>query len=126
MLLRITDLVNAALEEGEPDPGRAPLTPAQVADLVDLGCSGGGRAGRHWVLDPIDGTRGFVGRRQYAVCLGMLEEGQVRRRGGAQRTGAARRSTANSGRRGPRLDPSGPSPCPAPSTPCSPLPPRPR
>jgi 3'-phosphoadenosine 5'-phosphosulfate (PAPS) 3'-phosphatase len=28
------------------------------------------------VLDPIDGTRGFVGMRQYAVCLGML---QVRR-----------------------------------------------
>jgi 3'-phosphoadenosine 5'-phosphosulfate (PAPS) 3'-phosphatase len=29
------------------------------------------------VLDPIDGTRGFVGRRQYAVCLGMLQEGEV-------------------------------------------------
>jgi 3'-phosphoadenosine 5'-phosphosulfate (PAPS) 3'-phosphatase len=25
------------------------------------------------VLDPIDGTRGFVGMRQYAVCLGMLQ-----------------------------------------------------
>ena len=32
---------------------------------------------RHWVLDPIDGTRGFVGQRQYAVCLGMLDQGQV-------------------------------------------------
>lgn len=33
--------------------------------------------GRHWVLDPIDGTRGFVGMRQYAVCLGLLDKGQV-------------------------------------------------
>jgi 3'-phosphoadenosine 5'-phosphosulfate (PAPS) 3'-phosphatase len=29
------------------------------------------------VLDPIDGTRGFVGQRQYAVCLGMLQDGDV-------------------------------------------------
>ena len=48
-----------------------------MADLVDLGCSEGGGVGRHWVLDPIDGTRGFVGMRQYAVCLGMLVDGQV-------------------------------------------------
>lgn len=33
--------------------------------------------GQHWVLDPIDGTRGFVGMRQYAVCLGLLDGGQV-------------------------------------------------
>lgn len=34
--------------------------------------------GHYWVLDPIDGTRGFVGMRQYAVCLGMIDHGQVR------------------------------------------------
>ena len=45
--------------------------------LIDLGDSEGGPAGRHWVLDPIDGTRGFVGLRQYAVCLGMLQDGEV-------------------------------------------------
>lgn len=50
----------------------------QVLDLIDLGGSEGGAAGRHWVLDPIDGTRGFVGLRQYAICLGMLQDGQVR------------------------------------------------
>ena len=33
--------------------------------------------GLHWVLDPIDGTRGFVGLRQYAICLGLLDKGQV-------------------------------------------------
>ena len=56
----------------------APLTPDEVADLIDSGSSPGGGSGRHWVLDPIDGTRGFVGMRQYAVCLGMLEQGEVR------------------------------------------------
>ncbi len=44
---------------------------------AELGASEGGPAGRHWVLDPIDGTRGFVGMRQYAVCLGMLQDGRV-------------------------------------------------
>jgi len=44
---------------------------------TDLGASEGGPNGRHWVLDPIDGTRGFVSMRQYAVCLGMLQDGQV-------------------------------------------------
>ena len=78
MLERITELVNAALTEVL--PGSSGLTPGQVADLVDAGGSRGGPVGRHWVLDPIDGTRGFVGMRQYAVCLGLLEEGKVRQR----------------------------------------------
>ncbi len=49
----------------------------QVLDLIDQGGSEGGASGRHWVLDPIDGTRGFVGLRQYAICLGMLQDGKV-------------------------------------------------
>lgn len=49
-----------------------------VLALIDSGGSQGGSEGFHWVLDPIDGTRGFVGMRQYAVCLGLLHEGQVR------------------------------------------------
>ena len=44
---------------------------------TDLGGSPGGKSGQHWVLDPIDGTRGFVGMRQYSVCLGMLQDGEV-------------------------------------------------
>lgn len=48
-----------------------------MLDLIDQGASEGGAAGRHWVLDPIDGTRGFVGLRQYAICLGMLQDGKV-------------------------------------------------
>ena len=49
-----------------------------VLALIDRGGSQGGPEGFHWVLDPIDGTRGFVGMRQYAVCLGLLHKGEVR------------------------------------------------
>lgn len=74
MLERITELVNfAVVSENE----GLEITPEQVIELIDLGASPGGNEGRHWVLDPIDGTRGFVGLRQYSVCLGMLQDGEV-------------------------------------------------
>ena len=31
----------------------------------------------HWVLDPIDGTKGFLRGDQYAVALGLIEDGEV-------------------------------------------------
>ena len=74
MLRRITDLVNETLAEEADAPL---LTPNDCIELIDQGCSEGGAVGRHWVLDPIDGTRGFVGMRQYAVCLGLLDAGEV-------------------------------------------------
>jgi 3'-phosphoadenosine 5'-phosphosulfate (PAPS) 3'-phosphatase len=36
----------------------------------------GARADRVWVIDPIDGTEGFIHGRGYAVCVGTLVEGQ--------------------------------------------------
>jgi 3'(2'), 5'-bisphosphate nucleotidase len=33
--------------------------------------------GRFWVLDPIDGTKGFLRGAQYAVALALIENGQV-------------------------------------------------
>ncbi|KAG2449003.1 hypothetical protein HYH02_005757 [Chlamydomonas schloesseri] len=74
MLERITALVNSVVSTAA--PGEV-LSPEQVLDIIDLGASQGGPSGRHWVLDPIDGTRGFVGMRQYSVCLGMLQDGEV-------------------------------------------------
>jgi HAL2 family 3'(2'),5'-bisphosphate nucleotidase len=32
---------------------------------------------RYWVLDPIDGTKGFLKGGQYAVALGLIEHGEV-------------------------------------------------
>jgi len=40
----------------------------------------GGAAGdteRYWTLDPIDGTKGFLRGDQYAVALGLIENGEV-------------------------------------------------
>ena len=70
---RITELVNAALAGEE---GLGPLSEADVLAAIDAGGSEGGHEGKHWVLDPIDGTRGFVAGRQYAIALGLLDGGE--------------------------------------------------
>ncbi|GAA5947308.1 hypothetical protein JCM10213_000577, partial [Rhodosporidiobolus nylandii] len=46
-------------------------------EIIDRGNSTGGKEGRHWALDPIDGTKGFLRGGQYAVCLGLLKDGEV-------------------------------------------------
>ena len=46
--------------------------------IIDSGGAAGGPAGRVWALDPIDGTKGFLRGGQYAVCLALIEDGDVR------------------------------------------------
>lgn len=46
-----------------------------MLDALDQGNSAGGRKGRIWALDPIDGTKGFLRGGQYAVCLALLVDG---------------------------------------------------
>ena len=58
---------------GSGDSGSAPALCAQRPQPPALSAS----AGRFWVLDPIDGTKGFVRGAQYAVALGLLEDGQA-------------------------------------------------
>jgi 3'(2'), 5'-bisphosphate nucleotidase len=48
-----------------------------VLAAIDHGTYVGGRNGRHWTLDPIDGTKGFLRGDQYAVALALIEEGEV-------------------------------------------------
>jgi 3'-phosphoadenosine 5'-phosphosulfate (PAPS) 3'-phosphatase len=36
----------------------------------------GKSAARTWIIDPIDGTKGFISGRHYAVGVGLLEDGQ--------------------------------------------------
>ena len=45
---------------------------------IDEGTSAGGAKGRIWALDPIDGTKGFLRGGQYAVCLALIEDGDVK------------------------------------------------
>ena len=43
---------------------------------IDRG--GGAAKGRYWVLDPVDGTKGFLRGEQYAVALALIENGVVK------------------------------------------------
>lgn len=42
----------------------SPLSAEAVLAAIDNGRSEGGPVGQHWVLDPIDGTKGYVGLRK--------------------------------------------------------------
>jgi len=54
-----------------------PRDVAHMCDMIDLGGRGcGGRAGRFWALDPIDGTASFIKNQQYAVSLALVEDGR--------------------------------------------------
>ncbi|CAI9758336.1 unnamed protein product [Fraxinus pennsylvanica] len=75
-LKRITQLVNETLASD----GMADVLPLSVEDVlvaIDNGKSDGGPHGQHWVLDPIDGTKGFLRGDQYAIALALLDEGKV-------------------------------------------------
>ncbi|KAI4242993.1 MAG: hypothetical protein L6R40_003684 [Gallowayella cf. fulva] len=45
---------------------------------IDAGSSSGGSKGRIWALDPVDGTKGFLRGGQYAVCLALIVDGDVK------------------------------------------------
>ena len=50
-------------------------TPELVCTWIDRGASQ--PSGSYWVLDPIDGTKGFLRGGQYVVALALIEEAQV-------------------------------------------------
>lgn len=51
------------------------ITPSEVLEAIDAGKDRGGASGQRWVLDPIDGTKGYLRRQQYAVALALLDDG---------------------------------------------------
>lgn len=61
------------------DPELGSLSSASdLCASIDKGNSKGGRKGRIWALDPIDGTKGFLRGDQYAVCLALIVDGEVK------------------------------------------------
>jgi 3'(2'), 5'-bisphosphate nucleotidase len=64
-------VVRAVSAEVGGDPG-----PAPVLSWIDRG-NAHADAPRYWTLDPIDGTKGFLRGEQYAVALGLIEQGEV-------------------------------------------------
>ena len=50
-------------------------TPESVCEWIDYGGAEPGK--QFWVLDPIDGTKGFLRGDQYALALALVEDGVV-------------------------------------------------
>ena len=56
-------------------PFAAGASNTAVCDWIDQGA--GDPGDRYWTLDPIDGTKGYLRGEQYAIALGLVENGQV-------------------------------------------------
>ncbi|KAJ6160733.1 3'(2')5'-bisphosphate nucleotidase [Penicillium chermesinum] len=74
------DEVDIKLDDAESDSllGGPLASEESMLDAIDQGNSPGGPKGRIWALDPIDGTKGFLRGGQYAVCLGLIVDGDVK------------------------------------------------
>ncbi len=53
-----------------------PADERRVLDWIGLGAADAS-GDRYWTLDPIDGTKGFLRGDQYAIALGLVENGAV-------------------------------------------------
>ncbi|XP_042490057.1 PAP-specific phosphatase HAL2-like [Macadamia integrifolia] len=80
ILEAVVKTVNQCLAEA-PDFGLTspvrPLRTTEVLEAISRCNSTGGPSGTHWVLDPVDGTLGFVRGDQYAIALALIEDGEV-------------------------------------------------
>ncbi|KAI0052809.1 3',5'-bisphosphate nucleotidase [Auriscalpium vulgare] len=82
---RVVQLANEVLEaEPQADVGEQAAwglgrtwSADELLAAIDKGNYEGGRSGRMWALDPIDGTKGFLRGGQYAVCLALLVNARV-------------------------------------------------
>lgn len=80
MSQRVVNVVNECLCEASVvgiAPPKQPLGSYEVLKFINKGTALGGPKGRHWVLDPVDGTLGFVRGDQYAVALALVDDGEV-------------------------------------------------
>ncbi|KAJ3366315.1 hypothetical protein GGF31_008124 [Allomyces arbusculus] len=75
---RVVDAIRHAME-GE--PAAAAVTDDEWLGLIDHASTAArgpiSATERFWTLDPIDGTKGFLRRQQYAVCLALLDAQQT-------------------------------------------------
>lgn len=53
------------------------LSEDQILSAINNSKYKGGRNGRFWAVDPVDGTKGFLRGDQYAIALALIEEGEV-------------------------------------------------
>ncbi|KAI1178360.1 3',5'-bisphosphate nucleotidase [Nemania sp. FL0916] len=74
-LVKSTSLSDADAEKAL---GGAIKSEDDMLTFIDHGASKGGAKGRIWAIDPIDGTKGFLRGGQYAVCLALMVDGDVK------------------------------------------------
>ena len=75
---RVWQLVSSTsiIDEINEAKPRVPRSKGEMMDMIDRGGSGqGGRKGRIWIPDPIDGTSTFIRGEQYVVCLCLMKDG---------------------------------------------------
>ncbi|KAK3004237.1 hypothetical protein RJ639_020215 [Escallonia herrerae] len=80
LLEAVVKTVNDCLAEAPHFGLAAPVTSLGTTEVLEaISCcnSTGGPTGKFWVLDPVDGTLGFVRGDQYAVALALIEDGEV-------------------------------------------------
>ena len=74
------DAVMAAVREHGSQVFGSDISDEEVLAAIDLGTTGvadgWSRTRRTWVLDPIDGTKGFLRGEQFAVALALLDGGR--------------------------------------------------
>ncbi|KAL0305759.1 UNVERIFIED_CONTAM: PAP-specific phosphatase HAL2-like [Sesamum radiatum] len=79
LLEAVVKTVNECLAEAPCFGLSAPstgLSASEVLEAISRCNSTGGPSGRFWVLDPVDGTLGFVRGDQYAIALALVENGE--------------------------------------------------
>ncbi|MBS0266772.1 MAG: 3'(2'),5'-bisphosphate nucleotidase [Planctomycetes bacterium] len=69
LLAKVTDHVHLVRSE-RPESGR-------ILDWIERGQQSIDPDRRYWVLDPVDGTKGFLRKEQYAIALALIERGRV-------------------------------------------------
>nr|XP_043623881.1 PAP-specific phosphatase HAL2-like [Erigeron canadensis] len=80
ILSSVVKTVNASLSSASNfgvEPPLRKLETTEVLEAISRCNSSGGPTGRFWVLDPVDGTLGFVRGDQYAIALALVENGEV-------------------------------------------------
>lgn len=80
LLEMVVNTVNECLSEaprfGLNSPAQA-LGSSEVLEAIGRCNAAGGPLGKHWVLDPIDGTLGFLRGSQYAIALALIDNAEV-------------------------------------------------
>jgi 3'(2'), 5'-bisphosphate nucleotidase len=68
---QVPEVVAGFVSQFEPS-----TTPQRISEWIDRGL--GEPSGRFWLLDPVDGTKGFLRGDQYAIALTLMENGTPR------------------------------------------------